>query len=112
MVRHSAASGPEPSADKRRQRSVSHAFRPVRAVLVRTRSAARCPAHAPTRVDHNITDPGAGSDPGGSSTTPGSGEVYFENCDAARAAGAAPVDAGDPGYGPHLDRDGDGIACE
>ncbi|WP_369010294.1 excalibur calcium-binding domain-containing protein, partial [Salmonella enterica] len=30
----------------------------------------------------------------------------------ARAAGAAPVRAGEPGYGPHLDRDGDGIGCE
>jgi hypothetical protein len=37
---------------------------------------------------------------------------YFENCTAARAAGAAPVYAGDPGYGPHLDRDGDGVGCE
>ena len=40
------------------------------------------------------------------------GTVYYENCDAARAAGAAPVHRGDPGYGAHLDRDGDGSACE
>lgn len=38
--------------------------------------------------------------------------TYFQNCDAARAAGAAPVRAGDPGYGRHLDRDGDGVGCE
>ncbi|MCW2131706.1 excalibur calcium-binding domain-containing protein [Arthrobacter sp. VKM Ac-2550] len=36
----------------------------------------------------------------------------FENCSAARAAGAAPVYAGQPGYGSHLDRDGDGIGCD
>jgi len=36
----------------------------------------------------------------------------FRNCSAARAAGAAPVRVGDPGYGRHLDRDGDGIGCE
>ncbi|QEH81597.1 excalibur calcium-binding domain-containing protein [Sphingomonas sp. C8-2] len=36
----------------------------------------------------------------------------YANCTAARAAGAAPVYAGTPGYGPHLDRDGDGIGCE
>jgi hypothetical protein len=36
----------------------------------------------------------------------------FENCAAARAAGAAPVHRGDPGYGPNLDGDGDGVACE
>ncbi len=36
----------------------------------------------------------------------------FENCSAARDAGAAPVHRSDPGYGPHLDRDGDGLGCE
>ena len=36
----------------------------------------------------------------------------FTNCSEARAAGAAPVRRGDPGYGPHLDRDNDGIGCE
>lgn len=41
-----------------------------------------------------------------------SGSAYFKNCTAARAAGAAPVRAGQPGYGKHLDRDGDGIGCE
>ncbi|WP_443062645.1 excalibur calcium-binding domain-containing protein [Streptomyces sp. NBC_00390] len=34
------------------------------------------------------------------------------NCTAVRAAGAAPIRTGDPGYGRHLDRDGDGVACE
>ena len=36
----------------------------------------------------------------------------FANCAAARAAGAAPVRRGSPGYGPRLDRDGDGVGCE
>ena len=36
----------------------------------------------------------------------------FANCAQARAAGAAPVRVGDPGYGRHLDRDGDGVGCE
>lgn len=36
----------------------------------------------------------------------------FRNCTEARAAGAAPVRRGDPGYAPHLDRDHDGIGCE
>jgi hypothetical protein len=36
----------------------------------------------------------------------------YANCAEARAAGAAPVRRGDPGYGPHLDRDNDGIGCE
>lgn len=38
--------------------------------------------------------------------------VYYKNCAAARAAGAAPVRVGQPGYGRHLDRDGDGVGCE
>lgn len=38
--------------------------------------------------------------------------VYYKNCTAARAAGAAPVYRGQPGYGSHLDRDNDGIGCE
>lgn len=38
--------------------------------------------------------------------------VYFRNCDAARAAGAAPLYAGSPGYRAGLDGDSDGVACE
>ena len=41
-----------------------------------------------------------------------SGGSAFANCAAARAAGAAPVRQGEPGYGRHLDRDGDGVGCE
>ena len=39
-------------------------------------------------------------------------EAYFPNCDAARAAGVAPIYADEPGYRFELDGDGDGIACE
>lgn len=45
---------------------------------------------------------GSGSSSGGA----------FRNCAEARAAGKAPVRRGQPGYGPHLDRDGDGVGCE
>lgn len=52
----------------------------------------------------------------GSSGTGGSGSsggsAYYSNCSAARAAGAAPLYAGDPGYRSGLDRDRDGVACE
>ena len=41
-----------------------------------------------------------------------SGGSAYRNCTAPRAAGAAPVRRGDPGYGTHLDRDEDGIGCE
>jgi hypothetical protein len=39
-------------------------------------------------------------------------DVYYKNCAAAKAAGAAPLRRGDPGYRSGLDRDGDGVACE
>ncbi|HEX2760329.1 MAG TPA: excalibur calcium-binding domain-containing protein [Rhizomicrobium sp.] len=38
--------------------------------------------------------------------------IYYPNCAAARAAGAAPLRFGEPGYRPPLDADGDGVACE
>ena len=38
--------------------------------------------------------------------------AYYPNCAAARAAGAAPLYYGQPGYRPALDGDGDGVACE
>ncbi|MGG0185593.1 excalibur calcium-binding domain-containing protein [Bacillus rhizoplanae] len=41
-----------------------------------------------------------------------SGNVYYKNCSEVRAAGKAPLHAGDPGYSHKLDKDGDGIACE
>ena len=40
------------------------------------------------------------------------GKAYYPNCAAARAAGVTPIYRGQPGYGTHLDRDGDGKACE
>lgn len=54
-----------------------------------------------------VTTPNAFAAP-----APQSASAYFSNCDEARAAGAAPVRVGDPGYGRHLDRDGDGVGCE
>ena len=38
--------------------------------------------------------------------------VYFNNCREARAAGYSHIRRGEPGYGSHLDRDDDGIACD
>ena len=42
----------------------------------------------------------------------GGSDLHFGDCSEARAAGVAPMFRGDPGYAPHLDRDGDGVACE
>ncbi|MFW0772702.1 excalibur calcium-binding domain-containing protein [Paenarthrobacter nitroguajacolicus] len=38
--------------------------------------------------------------------------VYYANCAAVRAAGAAPIHISHPGYGSHLDGDGDGWGCD
>jgi hypothetical protein len=90
------------------------------------RVLATCPAQplvtdawgASTRVDHQISDPGDAGGRASATASPspavvtGGGSTYFDSCDAARAAGAAPVHVGAPGYGTHLDRDGDGTGCE
>lgn len=38
--------------------------------------------------------------------------VYYAGCNEVRAAGAAPLYRGQPGYRPEMDGDQDGIACE
>ncbi|RVU04040.1 excalibur calcium-binding domain-containing protein [Novosphingobium umbonatum] len=42
---------------------------------------------------------------------PQSGD-YWAGCNDARAAGTAPIYAGEPGYRSDMDGDSDGIACE
>ncbi|MEG8221385.1 excalibur calcium-binding domain-containing protein [Sphingomonas sp. HH69] len=37
---------------------------------------------------------------------------YWAGCDAARAAGTAPIYRREPGYRSEMDGDSDGIACE
>ena len=49
---------------------------------------------------------------GGGNGRPKPSGGVFANCTEARAAGAAPVREGDPGFGRHLDRDNDGVGCE
>ncbi|MFC9293458.1 excalibur calcium-binding domain-containing protein [Streptomyces sp. NPDC057011] len=81
----------------------------------------KCPATADSRLHAETpkttptptpTQESNGSSDGGSSTTGGGGSAYYKNCDAAKAAGAAPIRRGQPGYRSALDRDGDGIACD
>nr|WP_314444435.1 excalibur calcium-binding domain-containing protein [uncultured Sphingomonas sp.] len=62
---------------------------------------------------HGGASESASSAPSGSAKRKRTGlNRAFANCTEARAAGAAPVMADDPGYARHLDRDGDGIGCE
>ncbi len=66
---------------------------------------------------HNDRKNGGRHCHGGNSAAPppqrlSGGATYYPNCASARAAGAAPIRMGQAGYGRHLDRDGDGKACE
>ncbi|MFI7287211.1 excalibur calcium-binding domain-containing protein [Streptomyces anulatus] len=76
---------------------------PAATAVVRITVSAAAPEATPTPASN-------ASNPAPKATDPA--PAYYENCDAARAAGAAPVEEGDPGYAPHLDRDGDGVGCE
>jgi hypothetical protein len=64
----------------------------------------------PTTMPASTAPPTTAAHVAPTTTQPAS--VYYANCDAARAAGAAPLHRGDPGYRSGLDRDNDGIACE
>ena len=73
------------------------------------------PVRFPSNVIENrivtaVGDASVGNSGDDNSST--AGGVFFRNCEAARAAGAAPLYFGEPGYRPALDRDRDGVACE
>ncbi len=44
--------------------------------------------------------------------TASSDSVYYDSCDAGRAAGEGPIARGEPGYRAALDPNGNGVACE
>ncbi|MEW1812361.1 excalibur calcium-binding domain-containing protein [Pseudarthrobacter phenanthrenivorans] len=67
------------------------------AAAAAAQKAAKAPAPAPVAV------------PAAPAPAPA---AYYANCSAAKAAGAAPLYRGQPGYSSALDRDGDGVACE
>lgn len=72
------------------------------------------PAEPEPTLDPEPRQPAPSAAPPPRAATPPDtgGGAYFANCSAAKAAGAAPLYAGSPGYRSGLDRDGDGIACE
>jgi len=88
----------------------SSEFGRVRNLLQNTCSGWRVLMPSPPPID--VPPAGSGEGEGTAPTTVAGGDVYYANCAAARAAGAAPIYEGDPGYRPGLDRDRDGVACE
>lgn len=77
-----------------------------------TSSTASSSGTSSNKSSSSTTNRSSSSSSSSVNSTQSSGNVYYKNCTAARAAGAAPVYRGEPGYGKHLDRDGDGIGCE
>ncbi|WP_064747451.1 excalibur calcium-binding domain-containing protein [Lysobacter antibioticus] len=75
------------------------------------RGSAPAAAWAPAAT-RSHTRPALSSSWTPATAAPSGGGGAFANCSAARAAGAAPVRRGDPGYSRRLDRDGDGVGCE
>lgn len=68
---------------------------------------------APTPADNPAPAPSSAPvNPAPAADNPAPSDVYYENCTAARAAGAAPLHTGDLGYRAAMDRDKDGVACE
>jgi hypothetical protein len=100
--------------------SVSASPSPSAVVVSSAAAAAVVTTTAPARGDPDPNPqpkPKDGPKPSPKRTTPGPApkppaDVYYKNCAAVRAAGAAPIRRGDPGYASHLDRDGDGVGCE
>ncbi len=85
-------------------------------------TAATTESATTTRESATTTEPAPATQESATTTEPApatrqglvqpSEPVFYQNCAAARAAGAAPIYRGQPGYSSKLDRDGDGIACE
>ncbi|TFB87906.1 excalibur calcium-binding domain-containing protein, partial [Cryobacterium algoricola] len=71
--------------------------------------AAPAPAAAPAPEPAPVVAP-APAAPAPAPAAPAT--ASYKNCDAVRAAGAAPIHPGDPGWQSKFDRDGDGIGCE
>ena len=70
------------------------------------------PSRRPVPVPDPDVDRPATRLPAVPDPAPAPASAYYKNCAAAKAAGAAPLRTGDPGYSSKLDRDGDGVACE
>ncbi|QYH35681.1 DUF1524 domain-containing protein [Salinibacterium sp. M195] len=86
------------------QRAVTSAFTPAPAPAPAPEPEPVVAAPAPAPAPAPVAAP---------APAPAPASAYYANCTAVRAAGAAPLYAGQAGYEtPRLDRDGDGVACE
>jgi hypothetical protein len=83
--------------------ALTSGFAPAPAPVVVAPAPVPAPAPAPAPVVAPVPAAPAPAAPA---------DVYYENCTAVRAAGAAPIHPGDPGWQQKFDRDKDGVGCE
>jgi hypothetical protein len=85
---------------------------PTSVVTVTEQAPVPPPSTTTVTETQAATAPGFYQPPASDPVPPSSTGAYYSNCTEARAAGAAPLYTGEPGYRPGLDRDNDGVACE
>ncbi|KAD3514967.1 DUF1524 domain-containing protein [Arthrobacter yangruifuii] len=73
-------------------------------------AAEQAPAVQPAPAAPAAPAPAVPAAPAPAPAAPG-GSVTYANCTAVKAAGAAPIRPGNPGWDPKFDRDGDGVGC-
>jgi hypothetical protein len=98
------------------QRTIAQNWVTARSVLGLETPAPTTATHQAPPLERSTPAPPPTTDQQPAPVTPpatySGGSVYYKNCDAARAAGVAPLYRGQPGYRQVLDRDNDGVACE
>ncbi|WP_328498838.1 excalibur calcium-binding domain-containing protein [Streptomyces sp. NBC_00414] len=111
------AGTPDPADDTRTAAGTSHPTATVTTTVTVSPKAEPAPTvtetkTVKTKVTETVTAQPAVDTGSADNDDSGGDGTYYANCDAARAAGAAPVHLGEPGYARHLDRDGDGTGCD
>lgn len=89
-------------------RALTSAFAPAKVVAPAPAPVVKAPVVKPPVVAPAPAAPA----PAPAAPAPAAPATFYQNCDAVRAAGAAPIHRGDAGYSSKLDRDGDGVGCE
>jgi hypothetical protein len=74
--------------------------------------APAAPAPAPVAPAPAPVAPAPAPVPAPAPAAPAPAAAYYQNCDAVRAAGAAPLYSYQPGFRAALDRNSNGVACE
>ncbi|QXG77842.1 DUF1524 domain-containing protein [Modestobacter sp. L9-4] len=96
---------PAPAPRTSAQPAPKPAPAPAPAPVIVAPAPAPTPEPEPAPEPEPVVEPEPVEDPEPVSTS-------YANCSEVKAAGAAPIYAGEPGYSRKLDRDGDGVACE